>query len=182
MDYRGLNQQTVNNKYPISLLEYLLDKLGGSRYFFKLDLRAGFHQLRMSSYDVYKTAFKTHAGHYDFLVMPFGLTNAPCTFQGLMNHVFKDVARKFILVFFDDILVYSSSWEEHVRHLELVFSILRQQQLYLKPSKFTFGAMIIEYLGHFISADRVSTDPKKISAIENWPTPNTQKQLRSFWV
>ncbi|CAM8908644.1 unnamed protein product [Rhodiola kirilowii] len=180
VDYRGLNQQTIKDKYPIPLLEDLLDELGGSHFFSKLDLRAGFHQLRMAPPDVYKTAFKTHSGHYEYLVMPFGLTNAPCTFQGLMNHVFQSIARKFLLVFFDDILVYSSNWEDHLQHLELVFSILRQQQLYLKPSKCTFGATVIDYLGHFISAEGVRTDPSKIKAVEQWPIPTTQKQLRSF--
>ena len=180
VDYRGLNKQTVKDKYPIPLLEDLLDELGGACYFSKLDLRAGFHQLRMTPEDVYKTAFKTHSGHYEYLVMPFGLSNAPYTFQGLMNHVFQEISRKFLLVFFDDILVYSSSWEEHLQHLHEVFAILRHQQLYLKASKCTFSATSIEYLGHFISAAGVSTDPKKIEAIRNWPTPSSQKQLRSF--
>lgn len=134
----------------------------------------------MTPEDVYKTAFKTHAGHYEYLVMPFGLTNALCTFQGRMNHIFQEVERTSVLVFFDDILVYSASWEEHLKHLEEVFTILRAQQLCLKPSKYTFGAKIIEYLGHFISAEGVSTDPKKVQAITDWPTPQTQKQLRSF--
>lgn len=180
VDYRGLNKHTVKDKYPIPLLEDLLDELGGAKLFSKLDLWAGFHQLRMSHEDVYKIAFKTHNGHYEYLVMPFGLTNAPCTFQSLMNHVFQSVARKFFLVFFNNILVYSPTWEEHLHHLIEVFSILRRQQLYLKPSKCTFGATIIEYLGHFISAAGVSTDPNKVKAIEQWPTPTTQKQLRSF--
>ena len=180
VDYRGLNKQTIKDKYPIPLLEDLLDELGGAAYFSKLDLRAGFHQIRMHPKDVYKTAFKTHAGHYEYLVMPFGLTNAPCTFQGLMNHVFRHVARKFVLVFFDDILVYSPTWEQHLLHLEEVFAILRQHQLLLKPSKCTFGATVVEYLGHFIYAAGVSTDPGKIKAVEQWPTPTTQKQLRSF--
>lgn len=181
VDYRGLNKQTIKDKYPIPLLEDLLDELGGAKYFSKLDLRAGFHQLRMTPEDIYKTAFKTHSGHYEYLVMPFGLTNAPCTFQGLMNHIFWEVARTSVLVFFDDILVYSNSWEEHLSHLEEVFTILRAQQLYLKSSKCTFGATIIEYLGHFISAEGVSTDPKKIQAITDWPTPLTQKQLRRLF-
>lgn len=134
----------------------------------------------MSEDDVYKTAFKTHHGHFEYLVMPFGLTNAPCTFQSLMNHVFQDISRKFVLVFFDDILVYSKSWEEHLQHLPEVFTILQQQQLYLKLSKCIFGATIIEYLGHFISAKGVNTDPKKIAVIRDWPVPTTQKHLRSF--
>lgn len=140
VDYRGLNKQTIKDKYPIPLLEDLLDELGGSTYFSKLDLRAGFHQLRMAPEDVHKTAFKTHAGHYEYLVMLSGLTNSPCTFQGLMNHVFEPVLRKFLLVFFDDILIYSKSWEDHLIHLAMVFSILRHQQLYFKMSKCTFGA------------------------------------------
>ncbi|KAL1223554.1 putative mitochondrial protein [Cardamine amara subsp. amara] len=180
VDYRGLNKQTIKDKYPIPLLEDLLDELDGAKYFSKLDLRAGFHQLRMSPEDVYKTAFKTHSGHYEYLVMPLGLTNAPCTFQSLMNHVFQDVLRRFVLVFFDDILVYSVHWEAHLQHLADMFRILQQQQLYLKPSKCTFGATIIEYLGHFISAVGVSTDPSKVEVIKKWPTPTSQKQLRSF--
>lgn len=180
VDYRGLNQQTVKDKYPIPLLDDLLDELGGSTYFSKLDLRAGFHQLRMHPDDIYKTAFKTHTGHYEFLVMPFGLSNAPCTFQGLMNHIFRDIARKYLLVFFDDILIYSSSWQDHLHHLNSVFSILRQQQLFLKLSKCTLGASSIEYLGHFISSAGVRTDPKKIEVIQQWPVPKSPKQLRSF--
>lgn len=180
VDYRGLNAQTVKDKYPIPLLEDLLDELSGEVYFSKLDLRAGFHQLRMSPNDVYKTAFKFDAGHYEYLVMPFGLSNASCTFHSLMNHVFQDITRKFLLVFFDDILVYSPDWETHLIYLQEVFSILRQQQLYLKASKCTFGATKIEYLGHFIEAAGVSTDPAKIDAIKRWPTPKIPKQLRSF--
>lgn len=180
MDYRGLNKQTIKDKYPIPLLEDLLDELGGAKFFSKLDLRAGFHQLRMSPEDVFKTAFKTHSGHYEYLVMPFGLTNAQCTFQGLMNHVFEPVLRKFLLVFFDDILIYSNTWEDHLAHLDMVFAILRHHQLYLKQSKCTFGATKIEYLGHFISAAGVSTDPNKIKAVKGWPVPRNQKHIRSF--
>ncbi|KAF8085683.1 hypothetical protein N665_0651s0003 [Sinapis alba] len=134
----------------------------------------------MAPEDVHKTAFCTHSGHYEYLVMPFGLTNAACTFQGLMNHVFEPVLRKFLLVFFDDILLYSKTWDDHLLHLDMVFAILRHQQLYLKKTKCTFGATKIEYLGHFISHNGVSTDPAKIKAVEHWPTPTNQKQLRRF--
>ena len=182
VDYRGLNKQTIKDKYSIPLLEDLLDELGGAKFFSKLDLRAGFHQLRMSPEDVYKTAFKTHSGHYEYLVMPFGLTNAPCTFQGLMNHVFEPVLRKFLLFFFDDILIYSDTWEDHLAHLDMVFAILRHHQLYLKQSKCTFGATKIEYLGHFISSAGVSTDPKKIKAVESWPFLRIKNRYEVFWV
>lgn len=161
-------------------MEDLLDELGGANFFSKLDLRAGFHQLRMSPDDIHKTAFCTHSGHYEYLVMPVGLTNAPCTFQGLMNHVFEPVLRKFLMVFFDDILIYSKTWEDHLLHLDMAFAILRHQQLYLKKSKCTFGATKIEYLGHFISSEGVGTDPVKIKAVEQWPTPANQKHLCSF--
>lgn len=125
-------------------------------------------------------AFKTHSGHYKYLVTPFGLSNAPCTFQSLMNHIFKSIARKFLLVFFDDILIYSTTWDCHIHHLQTVLTILRRERLFLKRSKYTFGASTIEYLGHLISGDGVQTDPKKIEAIRLWPTPNNQKQLQSF--
>lgn len=180
VDYRQLNAITVKNKYPLPIVDELLHELQGACWFTKLDMRSGYHQIRVLPEDEHKTAFKTHNGHWEFKVMPFGLTNAPATFQAIMNTIFSSLLRKCVLVFVDDILVYSKSLEEHIQHLEQVLQILQQHQFLFKPSKYTFAQTSLEYLGHIISEQGVSTDPTKIQVVANWPVPSDVKQLRGF--
>ncbi|XP_026410718.1 uncharacterized protein LOC113305942 [Papaver somniferum] len=160
--------------------EELLDELFGARVFTKIDLRAGYHQIRVFPPDTYKTAFRTHQGHYEFMVMPFGLTNAPASFQALMNDVFQPHLRKFILVFFDDILVYNPDMEAHLEHLEITLKTLQQRTLHAKLIKCTFGQSKVEYLEHIITGEGVKADPTKVECMLKWPIPTTLKELRGF--
>lgn len=139
IDYRKFNDITVKNRFPMPLVDEILDELAGTKYFAKLDMRSGYHQVRMRPEDEFKTAFKTHHGHYQFRAMPFGLTNAPATFQNIMNEVLAPFLRKFVLVFLDDILIYSPSLESHLSHLQLVLEKLREHKLYMKMSKCSFA-------------------------------------------
>ena len=152
IDYRQLNWVTIKNRYPLPRIDDLFDQLRGACVFSKIDLRSGYYQLKISRDNVLKTAFRTRYGHYEFLVMPFGLTNAPAAFMDLMNRVFQPYLDRFVIVFIDDILVYSKSKAEHVRHLTLVLKRLREHQLYAKFSKCQFWLDQVAFLGHIISA------------------------------
>lgn len=180
MDYRKLSDITVKNRFPMPLIDQILEELVGTQYFTKLDMRSGYHQVRMKEEDEHKTAFKTHHDHYQFRVMPFGLTNAPATFQCLMNEVLAPFLRKFVMVFLDDILIYSPTLESHLAHLTVVLEKLREHNLYMKESKCSFAQTKLEYLGHIISAKGVETDPSKTEAMLNWPVPTTVSALRGF--
>ncbi|GAU25735.1 hypothetical protein TSUD_216660 [Trifolium subterraneum] len=180
IDFRRLNDLTIKDRFPIPLIEDLMDELSGSVVFSKLDMKSGYHQLRMAPGEEHKTAFKTHSGHFEYLVMPFGLTNAPASFQSLMNQVFSSFLRKFVIIFFDVLLIYSKSMEDHIVHLQLIFQTIRDHNLFLNKSKCSFALPKVEYLGHFITKEGVSTDPAKVQAVNSWPPPQNLKQLRGF--
>ncbi|CAO1939527.1 unnamed protein product [Urochloa humidicola] len=180
VDYRYLNALTIRGKFPIPIFDELVDELAGATWFSSLDLNSGFHQIRMKAGEEYKTAFQTHFGHFEFKVMSFGLCGAPGTFQGAMNSTLKPLLRKCVLVFFDDILVFSKSFAEHIDHLRAVFQLLSADQWQVKLSKCSFAQRQIAYLGHIISAEGISTDNSKVVAITTWPTPSNVKELRSF--
>lgn len=174
MDYRHLNAVTVKNRYP------LLDELAGARLFTSLDLRAGYHQIRMRPEDEHKTAFKTHHGHFEFKVMPYGVTGGPATFQGGMNTILAPLLHHGVLVFIDDILFYSGDLASHIRLLRQVFQLLQYHNLKIKHSKCTFARPQLLYLGHEISGDGVRIDEKNIATVQQWPVPTNVKEVRGF--
>jgi len=171
VDYHALNAITVPDNFPIPTIDELLDELGAAIWFSKLDLLQGYHQIRMKPEDIHKTAFRTHDGHFEFQVLPFGLSNAPATFQTTMNALFRPHLCKFIIIFFDDILIYSTTWEDHLLHLQITFELLSVNQFYLKLSKCSFALQQVEYLGHVVSVGSVGPDTAKIKVMLQWPPP-----------
>ncbi|GJR48271.1 putative nucleotidyltransferase, ribonuclease H [Tanacetum coccineum] len=180
IDYRELNKLTVKNRYPLPRIDDLFDQLQGSQFFSKIDLRSRYHQLRVHEDDILKTAFRTRYGHFEFTVMPFGLTNAPAIFMDLMNRVCRPYLDKFVIVFIDDILIYSKTQEEHVEHLRLVLELLKKEKLYAKFSKCEFWLKEVQFLGHVINGNGIHMDPSKIEAVKNWKAPRTLTEVRSF--
>ena len=180
VDYRALNKVTQKNKYPLPRIDQLIDQLRDAKVLSSLDLQSGYHQIRVTPEDVPKTAFRTHLGHFEFRVLSFGLTNAPATFQAMMNKIFMPHLNKFVLVYIDDILIYSKTLDEHVQHLDTVMSVLRNHQFYCKLKKCEFEKAELKFLGHIVGATGVKVDPDKIAVIRDYPRPTNVSELRSF--
>ncbi|WVZ52368.1 hypothetical protein U9M48_003437 [Paspalum notatum var. saurae] len=180
VDYRPLNDVTIKNKYPLPHIDILFDQLGGATVFSKIDLRSGYHQIKIQEEDIPKNAFSTRYGLYEYLVMSFGLTNAPAYFMYMMNSVFMNELDKFVVVFIDDILVYSKNEKEHEEHLRIVLTRLREHKLYAKFSKCAFWLKEVTFLGHILSEKGVAVDPSKVEDVLNWKQPQTVTEIRSF--
>ncbi|GJY83960.1 putative reverse transcriptase domain-containing protein [Tanacetum coccineum] len=180
IDYRELNKLTVKNRYPLPRIDDLFDQLQGSSVYSKIDLRSGYHQLRVREEDIPKTAFRTRYGHYEFQVMPFGLTNAPAVFMDLMNRVCKPYLDKFVIVFIDDILIYSKNKKEHEEHLKQILELLKKEELYAKFSKCEFWIPKVQFLGHVIDSEGIHVDPAKIESIKDWTSPKSPTEIRQF--
>jgi len=175
-----LNKLTIKNKYHLPRIDNLLDQLHGAVLFSKIDLHSGYHQILVKAEDVQKTAFRSRYRHYEFLVMPFGVTNSSAIFVDYVNQIFRPFLDKFVVVFVDDMLMYSHSIEEHVEHLRIVLNILREKQLYAELSKCEFWMSKIQFLGHFISAPGISVDPSKVKVVLQLKCPKTVTEIRSF--
>ena len=180
VDYRALNSITVKNRCTIPRIDDLLDAVSGSQYFTSLDLTSGYHQILISEEDRPKTAFRTPFGHFQFKVLIEGLTNAPATFQTVMNSIFAPYLKKFVVVYLDDILIFSRSEEEHKAHVQLVLDVLRREKFYVTKAKSRFAQTEIQYLGHIVNAQGIRPDPKKVSAVQSWPVPKNVHDVRSF--
>jgi hypothetical protein len=180
VDYRKLNALTVKNKFPLPVIDEMLDDLVGAKWFTTLDMSSGFHQILVVETDVAKTAFQTHNGQYEYKVMPYGFIGGSATFQYEMNTLLAPMLRKCGIVFIDDILIYSKTWAEHLQHIKEVFTLLLQHQFKVKLSKCSFAKKELAYLGHVISAKGVAIDPGKVDIIKHWPVPWNAKEVRSF--
>ncbi|GJV76398.1 putative reverse transcriptase domain-containing protein [Tanacetum coccineum] len=180
IDYRELNKLIVKNHYPLPRIDDLFDQLQGSSVYSKIDLRSGYHQLRVREEDIPKTAFRTRYGHYEFQVMPFGLTNAPAVFMDLMNRVCKPYLDKFVIVFIDDILIYSKNKQEHEEHLKLILELIKKEELYAEFSKCEFWIPKVEFLGHVIDSEGIHVDPDKIESVKYWASPKSPMEISQF--
>ncbi len=180
IDYRGLNNITVKNTYPLPLMSSAFERLQGASIFTKLDLRNAYHLVRIREGDEWKTAFNTPRGHFEYLVMPFGLSNSPAVFQALVNDVLRDMVDQFIYVYLDDILIFSSSLQEHVQHVRRVLQRLLENGLFVKAEKCAFHAQSVPFLGFIVSPEGVRMDPDRVKAVVNWPTPDSRKALLRF--
>jgi hypothetical protein len=180
VDYRPLNAVTIKNKYPLPRIDVLFDQLAGAKIFSKIDLHSGYHQIKIRPSDILKTVFSTRYGLYEYLVMSFGLTNAPAYFMYLMNSVFMPKLDKFVVVFIDDILIYSKNLEDHARHLHFVLQRLRDHHRYAKFSKCEFWLDTVKFLGHTISKDGISVDPSKVQEVMDLKPRTSTHQIRSF--
>ena len=180
MDRQALNKITVKNRYPLPRIDDLLDQLKNDIYFTKLALHSGYHQVRIAEQDVWKTAFKTKQVLFDWMVMPFGLCNAPTTFMRVMSDLFRPFIDEFVLVYLDDILAFSKSWNEHACHVKKVFDVLKKEKFYVKLSECEFGKTTLGYLSHIVGHGQLETDPSKVEAIVNWPKSTNVTEVRSF--
>jgi hypothetical protein len=180
IDFRALNDHTIKDKYPIPIVDELLDEPQGARFFTKLDFCSRYHQVSMHVENVEKMVFRTHHKHFEFLVMLFRLTNVPTTFQSLMNNIMHHFLPRFVLVFLDDILIYSPFWSQHLQHIKAVLTTLHANSLFIKRSKCSFDAPYIAYLGHFISTKGVAMDNDKVMTVVLWPHPRSTTCLRGF--
>ena len=180
VDYRGLNAITIKNRYPLPLISETLDRLAGAKYYTKLDLRNAYHRIRIKEGDEWKTAFRTRYGHFEYLVMPFGLANAPATFQAYINRAMSDLLDTCVVVYLDDIVIYSDTWEEHEKQVRKVMERLRTFGLYAKLSKCTFSTDTIEYLGFMVTPEGIRMEEDRIRTIREWPVPASVKDIQSF--
>ena len=180
IDYRALNKQTIGDRYPLPRIDDFLDRLGRAKHFSTLDLASGYHQIAVKKAYIPKTAFRTQRGHFEFLVMPFGVTNALATFQRMMNHIFKEELDTFVLVYLDDILVFSRTLEEHISHLRTALKKLRDAKLFARLHKCSFFQEKVEYLGFDVLEKGVQPSPEHVRTVVEWPQPLSVKDIPSF--